>query len=121
MRTGFSLYSAVLGTVQVMNNTTIRYLAGLVCALVLIAGTFVALQLHSMSANLDHMSARMEALTQMDEKLSVTNKLLTQTNSSLSKMLTASVTANEKLGHMRADLATMSHKISGSFLFRGVK
>jgi uncharacterized protein YoxC len=104
-----------------MNNTTIRYLAGLVCALVLIAGIFVATQLHSMSTNLDRMSARMGALTSMDEKLSVTNKLLTQTNDSLSKMLVESVSANDKLGHMRADLATMSHKISGSFLFRGVK
>jgi uncharacterized protein YoxC len=104
-----------------MNKTTIKYLAGLVCALVLIAGIFVASQLHSMSANLDRMSARMDSLTRMDEKLTITNKLLTQTNASLSKMLAESVSANDKLGHMRADLATMSHKISGSFLFRGVK
>jgi len=104
-----------------MSTSSIRYLAGLVCALLLIAGIFVTLQLHSMSANLDQMSARMVALAQMDEKLSVTNKLLAQTNASLAKMLIESVNANTKLGRMQSDLATMSHKISGSFLFRGVK
>jgi hypothetical protein len=57
----------------------------------------------------------------MDQKLSVTNKLLLQTNTSLAKMLVESVNANDKLGHMQTDLAVMSHKLAGSFLFRGVK
>ena len=104
-----------------MSNSTIRYLVGLACAVALLGGIFVAVQLHSMSANLDGMSTRMSALTSMDSRLSETNKLLIQTNASLSKMLVESVTANQKLGHMQTDLATMSHKISGSFLFRGVK
>ena len=104
-----------------MSNSTIRYLVGLACAIALIGGIFVAVQLHSMSANLDSMSARMNTLTSMDRRLSETNRLLIQTTTSLSKMLLASVTANQKLGRMQTDLGTMSHKISGSFLFRGVK
>jgi hypothetical protein len=39
----------------------------------------------------------------------------------LSKMSVASNSANEKPGHMQTDLAVMSHKLAGSFLFRGVK
>jgi len=108
-----------------MNNLSTNSLAGLVCAVLIVAGivagVFVSAQLRSMSSNLDRMSARMDTLTSMDNKLSETNTLLKQTNASLSKMLVESVSANGKLGHMQTDLAIMSHKLAGSFLFRGVK
>ena len=74
-----------------------------------------------MSANLDRMSARMDALSSMNSKLTVTNALLKQTNASLSRMTAESTSANQKLGRMQTDLAIMSHKLAGSFLFRGVK
>jgi uncharacterized protein YoxC len=108
-----------------MKNLTVMSLAGLACVVVLvagiIAGIFVSAQLRSMSSNLDRMAVRVNALESMDRKLGVTNELLVKTNASLSKMSVASETANGKLGHMQSDLAVMSHKISGSFLFRGVK
>ncbi len=108
-----------------MKNLTVGSLAGLVCAIVLVAGIvagiFVSAQLRSMSANLDRMAVRVNALESMDRKLGVTNELLLTTNASLTKMSVESVSANDKLGHMQTDLAVMSHKLAGSFLFRGVK
>ena len=66
-------------------------------------------------------SLAVDALDQMDRKLAETNRLLVETNGDLRTMRAASLAANKQLGAMSADLATMSHKISGSFLFRGVK
>jgi len=108
-----------------MKNIGAGPIAGLICAVLLVAGAvagiFVSAQLRSMSANLDRMAVRVNALESMDRKLGITNELLLKTNNTLSKMSIASVTANDTLGHMRTDLAIMSRKISGSFLFRGVK
>ena len=74
-----------------------------------------------MSSDLSRMSVRVETLASMDRKLSTTNELLMQTNASLTKMLAQSVEANQSLGRMKSDLSVMSHKLAGSFLFRGVK
>jgi hypothetical protein len=46
---------------------------------------------------------------------------LLQTNASVTKMLAQSIEANQNLGRMKSDLSIMSHKLAGSFLFRGVK
>jgi hypothetical protein len=104
-----------------MLNPSVRLIAALLAACVLAGAGYMAWQLHSMAANLDRMSTRMDALERMDSKLSVTNGLLHQTNSGLAMLASDSSSANRKLGNMQTDLSTMSHKISGSFLFRGVK
>lgn len=84
--------------------------------------------LDSMSANLKQMSVQLELLHRVDSrlsetnsKLSTTNVLLTDTNGSLGRMLAESRSANSKLARMEGEMAVMSHKIAGSFLFRGVK
>ena len=108
-----------------MKNLTVLPFVAIAGALLLVAAIaaaiFVSAQLRSMSGNLDRMAVRVNALESMDRRLAVTNELLLKTNTTLAKMSMASVSANGKLGHMQTDLATMSHKISGSFLFRGVK
>ena len=97
-------------------------LAALVAGItLLLAGVYTLVELRAMDKQLQSVSARLVALEQMNDKLSETNRLLQTTNVSLRSMIAASTSANKKLGAMRADLATMSHKISGSFLFRGVK
>ena len=78
-------------------------------------------QLHEMDAQLGHVAVGLRSLDRMDRKLSETNRLLLTTNASLVTMIRASDAANAQLRSMRSDLAVMSHKISGSFLFRGVK
>src|SRR5450755_2142293 len=115
------MFSAKLMTIEVMGNASARYWIGAIAVFVIVIVIFLTWQLHSMSADLDRMSTRVEALSSMDRKLSVTNQLLLQTNASLAKMSVQSVEANRKLGSMQSDLAVMSHKIAGSFLFRGVK
>jgi len=90
------------------------------CALVF-AAVYALSVLHSMDVELGRVSARLDSLTQVNDKLGQTNRLLQTTNASLLTMIEASTTANKKLGAMQADLSVMSHKISGSFLFRGVK
>ena len=96
-------------------------LAALVAGItLLLAGVYTLVELRAMDKQLQSVSARLVALEQMNDKLSETNRLLQTTNVSLRSMIAASTSANKKLA-MRADLATMSHKISGSFLFRGVK
>jgi hypothetical protein len=104
-----------------MSNSNARYWIASAAALCIIAVIFVGFQLHSMSSDLSRMSVRVEALSSMDRKLSVTNVLLLQTNTSLTKMLAQSIDANQNLVHMKFDLSVMSHKLAGSFLFRGVK
>ena len=104
-----------------MNNQNARYWIASVAALCVVAVIFVGMQLHSMSSDLGRMSVRVETLASMDRRLSVTNKLLLQTNASLTKMLAQSINANQSLGRMKSDLSIMSHKLAGSFLFRGVK
>jgi hypothetical protein len=104
-----------------VNITSARYWIASAAALLVIAVLFVGMQLHSMSSDLSRMSVRVETLASMDRKLSTTNELLMQTNASLTKMLAQSVEANQSLGRMKSDLSVMSHKLAGSFLFRGVK
>jgi hypothetical protein len=84
--------------------------------------------LDSVSTNLKRMSAQLELLQRVDArlaetnaKLSKTNSLLGETNGSLDRMLAASRAADAKLARMEGDISIMSHKIAGSFLFRGVK
>jgi hypothetical protein len=104
-----------------MSNASARCWIAVIAALFVLAIIFVAVQLHSMSSDLSQMSVRVETLASMDRKLSVTNELLLQTNASLTKMLAQSVDANQNLIRMKSDLSVMSHKLAGSFLFRGVK
>jgi hypothetical protein len=113
--------SVSLGKIRSVNITSARYWIASAAALLVIAVLFVGMQLHSMSSDLSRMSVRVETLASMDRKLSTTNELLMQTNASLTKMLAQSVEANQSLGRMKSDLSVMSHKLAGSFLFRGVK
>lgn len=117
--------------------------------LVLLAAAFVTLhvvaQLDAMSASLARVSTSLDSLKtmnqkldmlsgmsltlhQMNDKLSVTNRSLDVANQKLSLMARDSKTAGSSLDgmqrtltSMRSDIAVMSHKISGSFLFRSVK
>ena len=107
-----------------------------------IAGAIAFHELASMSRNLDETTAKMDVvatniervskemqtldrvdrqLSAMNGKLSKTNDLLVRTNTSLDTMVAESKAADAKLTRMEADISVMSHKISGSFLFRGVK
>jgi len=95
--------------------------AALLVILAIVAGADAMHELHSMDTGLRSLSTRLDALEQMNQKLSETNRLLQTTNANLRTMVGASSAADKKLGEMRADLSVMSHKISGSFLFRGVK
>lgn len=104
-----------------MQTNANRIVAVILGLILLVGGADMLVQISAMSANLNRMSQRLDALELMDTKLSETNSLLRKTNESLNTMTSESRLANVKLGAMRADLATMSHKISGSFLFRGVK
>jgi hypothetical protein len=104
-----------------MNHPSARYWIASAAALLVVVVFFVGMQLRSMSSDLSRMSVRVETLASMDRKLSTTNELLMQTNASLTKMLAQSVEANQNLGRMKSDLSVMSHKLAGSFLFRGVK
>jgi hypothetical protein len=110
-----------LGTINGMSNPNARYWIASVAALCVVVVIFVGMQLRSMSSELGRMSVRVETLGSMDRKLSVTNELLLKTNASLRKMLAQSIEANQNLGRMKSDLSIMSHKLAGSFLFRGVK
>lgn len=120
-------------------------LAGLVCAVVIaaiIAVVFAFRELSSMARNLDDTTAKMDVvatniarvskemttlqrvdsqLSAMNGKLSKTNALLLRTNSSLDTMVAESKAADARLTHMEGDISVMSHKLAGSFLFRGVK
>lgn len=84
--------------------------------------------LDSVSSNLKHMSVELSLLQRVDSrlsetntKLSTTNSLLGSTNRKLDGMLVESRAAESKLARMEGEIALMSHKIAGSFLFRGVK
>jgi|ERR1700730_1445193 len=104
-----------------MQQSAVRLVAVVAAAILLVAGGFTLAELRSMDARLGSVASRLDALEQMNRKLSVTNQLLLSTNARLETMIAASASANRKLGAMQIDLATMSHKLSGSFLFRGVK
>ncbi len=98
--------------------------------------------LRSMATTLTDVSAQMSHLESMDAKLTQTNRSLELTNLHLARMdrqaalagvqlasmertmsgltgLTAGMSA--ELHAMGSDIHVMSHKISGSFLFRSVK
>jgi hypothetical protein len=120
-------------------------LIGLVCAVVIgvVICTIVAFrELSSMARNLDDTTAKMDVvatniarvskqmetldrvdrqLSTMNGKLSKTNDLLLRTNASLGTMVAEAQSADERLARMEGDMSVMSHKIAGSFLFRGVK
>jgi hypothetical protein len=104
-----------------MQINTWRALAGVVCGLLLLGAADAVVRINSMSTDLERMSVRLTALERMDAKLSQTNHLLVQSNGNLQQMIVQSHAADRKLGNMQGDLATMAHKISGSFLFRGVR
>jgi uncharacterized protein YoxC len=104
-----------------MKRSTIVIAAIAAACALLFAAIYALRVLHSMDVELGRVSARLDSLTQVNDKLGQTNHLLQTTNASLLTMIGASTTANKKLGAMQADLSVMSHKISGSFLFRGVK
>lgn len=104
-----------------MQRSTILVAAIAAAFALLFAGVYALSVLHSMGVQLGRVSARLDTLQQMNEKLGQTNRLLMSTNASLRTMVGTSTIANGKLGSMQADLAVMSHKLSGSFLFRGVK
>ena len=127
------------------SRTLIAILVAVVCLVFIgagIAGVIAFHELTSMSRNLDETTAKMDLvatniervskqmqtldrvdrqLATMNGKLSKTNDLLLRTNASLDTMVAESKDADAKLERMEADISAMSHKISGSFLFRGVK
>jgi len=84
--------------------------------------------LHGMNAKLDRLDGMARTLQRMDAKLSVTNSSLVVANRQLGVMQSEAVASGQALQQMRTalvgmrgDIRTMSHKISGSFLFRGVR
>ena len=127
------------------SRTLIAMLVAVVCLVFIgagIAGVIAFHELASMSRNLDETTAKMDVvatniervskqmqtldrvdrqLATMNGKLSKTNELLLRTNASLDTMVGESKAADAKLARMEADISVMSHKISDSFLFRGVK
>lgn len=126
-------------------QTALSVLVAVACAVVItavVAGIVTFRELASVSANLDRMSANMDVvaanikdvskemgalqrvdrqLSAMNGKLSQTNGLLLKTNASLDTMVGQARSSDAKLARMEDDISVMSHKISGSFLFRGVK
>jgi hypothetical protein len=104
-----------------MQRSTILIAAIAAALALLFAGVYALSVLHSMDVDLGRVSARLDTLAQVNDKLGQTNRLLQTTNASLRTMIGASTIANKRLGVMQSDIAVMSHKLSGSFLFRGVK
>ena len=129
-----------------MQSRTLLAILIAVGCLILVAAGFAGVaafgELASMSRNLSETTAKMDVvatniervskemqtldrvdrqLSAMNGKLSKTNDLLLRTNTSLDTMVAESKAADAKLARMEGDISVMSHKISGSFLFRGVK
>ena len=84
--------------------------------------------LKAMNQKLDMLNGMSVTLRQMNGKLSITNHSLDAANRQLSAMAAESHTAGSSLqgmqrtlSGMQNDIRVMSHKISGSFLFRSVK
>lgn len=84
--------------------------------------------LHTMNGKLDRLDGMAATLRRMDAKLSVTNGSLVIANRQLGIMRSEAIASGRALTRMQAalagmrgDIRTMSHKISGSFLFRGVR
>ena len=127
------------------SRTLLAVLIAIVCLVIIaagVAGSVAFRELASMSRNLDDTTAKMDVvatniervskqmqtlqsvdrqLSAMNGKLSRTNDLLLRTNTSLDTMVAESKAADAKLARMEGDISVMSHKIAGSFLFRGVK
>jgi len=127
------------------SRTLLAVLIAVVCLVIIAAGAagIVAFrELASMSRNLEDTTAKMDVvatniervskqmqtlqsvdrqLSAMNGKLSRTNELLLRTNTSLDTMVAESKAADRKVARMEGDISVMSHKIAGSFLFRGVK
>jgi TolA-binding protein len=127
------------------SRTLLAVLIAVVCLVLVgagIAGVVAFHELASMSRNLDDTTAKMDVvatniervskemqtlervdrqLSAMNGKLSKTNDLLLRTNASLDTMVGESKAADARLAVMQGDISVMSHKIAGSFLFRGVK
>ena len=120
-------------------------LIAIVCVVLIgavVGGVVVFRELSSMARNLDDTTAKMDVvatniarvskqmetlqrvngqLSAMNGKLSKTNALLLRTNASLDTMVAQAQSADGRLARMEGDISVMSHKIAGSFLFRGVK
>jgi len=127
------------------SRTLLAVLIAVVCLVIIaagVAGIVAFRELASMSRNLDDTTAKMDVvatniervskqmqtlqsvdrqLSAMNGKLSRTNELLLRMNTSLDTMVAESKAADAKLARMEGDISVMSHKIAGSFLFRGVK
>jgi len=127
------------------SRTLLAVLIAVVCLVLIgagVAGVIAFRELASMSRNLEDTTAKMDVvatniervskqmqtlqsvnrqLSAMNGKLSKTNDLLVRTNASLGIMVGESKAADAKLARMEGDISIMSHKIAGSFLFRGVK
>jgi methyl-accepting chemotaxis protein len=85
-------------------------------------------QLNTMSNNLDSMRQRLDLtigqLRQANDLLVTTNGKLDVANGSMKTMVGTMRGMSRQLqsvADMRADIHDMDHKLSGSFLFRGVK
>jgi uncharacterized membrane protein len=123
-------------TVAIFITALVALLGAAVLALTVLGA------LRSMSATLSDVSAKMAHLESMDTKLTETNRALATTNFHLARTDRQSIRAGEQLASMErtmgrmaaltasmrtelramgGDIHLMSHKISGSFLFRGVK
>ena len=124
-------------------------IAAIMCILLAFAlGVYAVGQLQSMAANLQRVESRLSALQAVDRKLDGLQEIsaalgtmrrqLRETNTSLVKTNGLLVTTNSKLAatnsklnategdvrslsSIRGDIHEMSRKISGSFLFRGVR
>lgn len=116
-------------------KTLVAVLIALACAVLIgvaAVGIVTFRELTSVSGDLERVSSDMDTvagnikqvsreMSTMNGKLSKTNELLLRTNASLGTMVAQARTSDAKLARMEDDLSVMSHKISGSFLFRGVK
>jgi methyl-accepting chemotaxis protein len=85
-------------------------------------------QLNTMSSNLSSMQARLDLtvgqLKQANALLITTNGKLDVANNEIKDMVGTTRAMSRQLqsvGAMRADMDELTHKLSGSFLFRGVK
>jgi methyl-accepting chemotaxis protein len=85
-------------------------------------------QLNTMSSNLASMQARLDLtvgqLKHANDLLVTTNGKLDVANNEIKDMVGTTRAMSHQLqsiGAMRADMDELTHKLSGSFLFRGVK
>lgn len=108
-----------------------RLLAAILILLFAIAAVYALMQLQTMIADIKRVDARLQTLSVVSRQLEETNRSLRLTNLLLAETNAKLDATNSKLNRTNADIKTlttirsdiheMAHKLSGSFLFRGVK